>query len=184
VTDAYIVITFDSVGALTPEQAAAKLDSIAAVYSRQIYEAPVVQLMSDLVPGKPLVNHAERVMSVLTEMAYTPENKRLLWLYMRCNASGMISLYCYSRELTYQTNKPIFDAIINSLSFEDLQEAGRQNLVFTEVKGGDGSPAATPMAGGSSGRGTTVIIIGVAVAAAVVLVVMLVRRKSKAGGWS
>ncbi len=135
--DAYLVITFDSTGPLSKPESDSVLEVIAESYSTVVYDAPVVQLMSDLVPGQPKLNRAERTVSVLSEMAYNPDAMKKLWLYMKLNDRGLISLYFYSPDSTYKQNKPIFDGIVNSLSFENLKKAAEQDdLTFTSV-GGD-----------------------------------------------
>lgn len=161
ISGAYLVVTFDSTGTLDQRQSDSVLDLISRSYATEIFDAPIVQLMTDLEPGKPKINRAERAISVLSEMAYSPTSKRMLWLYMRLNQAGLITLYCYSPEATFDANKPVFDKLINSLSFENLKEAaGQQSLVFTEVKGSDqaASPS-TAFAGESGGISIYVYII-------------------------
>lgn len=135
--DAYLVVTFEATGTLTGAQADSILNGIAVSYADVVYDAPVVQLMSDLVPGKPKINRRERVVSVLSDMAFRPGAMKKLWQYMRLNDQGLISLFFYSPDSTYERNKPVFDEIVGSLSFENLKEAAQQEpLVFTEI-GGD-----------------------------------------------
>ena len=172
VADAYIVITFDSTGELSPQRADSLLTTIAGEYSKQIYEAPIVQLMSDLTPGQPKINREEKSISVLSEMAYRPENKRLLWLFMRLNDRGMISLYCYCPQKTFDQNKPLFDGIIKSLSFQGLKEAaGEEKAAFTQVKGNE-TPTATTGGGAPSGLISTTLVIVLIVAGVGVLVLV------------
>lgn len=171
VSDAYLVITFDSTGALTPLEADSMLTAIASGYSKQIFEAPIVQLMSDLTPGQPKINREEKSISVLSEMAYRPENKRYLWLFMRLNDRGIAALYFYCPEKTYDQNKPLFDGIIKSLSFQGLKEAaGEEKSTFTQVKGSE-SPT-TKIGGGSSGLGSTTLMIILAAVLALVLILV------------
>lgn len=135
--DAYLVITFDSTGPLSKPEADSILETIAVSYSTVVFEAPVVQLMSDLIPGQPKMNRDEGTVSVLSEMAYRPDAMKKLWLFMKLNDRGLISLYFYSPDSTYAQNKPIFDKIVNSLSSENLKEAAEQEkLTFTSI-GGD-----------------------------------------------
>jgi hypothetical protein len=136
--DAYMVVTFDSTGKLSQAASDSVLTSIIESYSTAVYDAPIVELMSDLVPGKPKMNRAEKTVSVLYDMAYRPDAMKKLWLYMKLSDHGLISLYLYSPDSTYVSNKPVFDQVINSLSFENLKQAARQEkAVFTEIGGGD-----------------------------------------------
>lgn len=143
--DAYLVITFDSTGELPKREADSILEAIAQSYGTDVFNAPIVELMTNLDPGKPKINYRERSVSVLSEMAYQPEAMKKLWLYMRLNDRGLISLYFYSPDSTFAGNKPIFDKILTSLSFENLNEAaGDESLTFTDI-GGDslGDPDVT-----------------------------------------
>jgi hypothetical protein len=134
--DAYLVITFDSTGQLSKAESDSVLESIGESYSTAVYDAPIVELMSDLVPGKPKMNRAEKTVSILYDMAYRPEAMKRLWLYMKLNDRGLISLYFYSPDSTFESNKPIFDQIVTSLSFENLKQAAEGGkAVFTEVGG-------------------------------------------------
>lgn len=135
--DAYLVVTFEPTGPLSQTEADSILEAIAYTYSESVYDAPIVQLMSDLVPGQPKINKAERSISVLSEMAYRPDAMKKLWLFMKLNDKGLISLYFYSPDSTYEKNKPTFNEIVESLSFENLDEASEEEQpVFTSI-GGD-----------------------------------------------
>jgi len=152
--DEYLVVTFDSTGPLSQHQSDSILQDIAESYSSDVYDAPVVQLLSDLVPGKPKMNRAQRSVSVLSEMAYRPEMMKKLWLYMRLNDRGLISLFFFSLDSTFNEHKPIFDKVVNSLSFENLKEAaGEEKPVFSSV-GGD-SIANPEVPAGQSGSEAT-----------------------------
>lgn len=132
--DAYVVVTFDSLGTMSRVESDSILTAIASGYSRDILDAPIVRTMSDLVPGKPKINLSERVVSVIVNMAHRPESRKKLWQYMRLNDVGMISLYFYSPDSLFEASKPVFDAIVKSLSFENLrQAASTDSAVFTEV---------------------------------------------------
>jgi|WetSurMetagenome_2_1015567.scaffolds.fasta_scaffold83424_2 hypothetical protein len=169
VADAYLVITFDSIGQMSPARADSFLTYTAKEYSRQIFEAPIVQLMSDLTPGQPKINREEKSLSVLSEMAYRSENKRYLWLFMRVNDRGVVSLYCYCPEKTFERNKAQLEGIIKSLSFEGLKEAaGEEKGSFTQIKGNE-NPVTTPGGGSSSGLSGSMLIIILVVAGVIVL---------------
>jgi len=136
--DAYLVVTFDSTGKLSSAEADSVLEGIAESYASSVDDAPIVQLMSDLIPGQPRINREEKAISVLSEMAYRPEAMKKLWLYMKLNDRGLISLYFYSPDSTYTQNKPVFDRIVESLSFENLKEAaGSEKATFTDIGGDD-----------------------------------------------
>ncbi len=135
--DAYLVVTFDSTGALNEEQADSVLESIAGSYSEDIDDAPIVQYMTDLVPGRPQIDRDKKAVTVLSEMAYRPDAMKKLWLYMRLNQRGLISLYFYSPDSTFERNQPVFEDIVESLSFENLQQASEEELVFTDIGGED-----------------------------------------------
>jgi hypothetical protein len=155
--DAYLVVTFDSTGFLSKAETDSVLASIADSYSTAVFDAPIVQLMSDLEPGKPKINRGNKTVSVLSELAYRPDAMKKLWLYMQLNDRGLISLYFYTPDSTYQQNKPIFDAIVTSLSFENLKEAAEgEKLVFTSI-GGDSlaDPEAGTDATGTEGAAAT-----------------------------
>lgn len=162
--DAYMVITFDETGELTKRESDSILRAIAESYSEDVYDAPLVQLMTDLVPGKPKINLSEKSVSILTDMAYRPEAMKKLWLYMKLNDRGLISLYLYSADSTFAANKKYFDNIIGSLSFENLKEAANQaNLTFTEIKGGDGSAGATSFSDDEGGFLQSRLVYGLVV---------------------
>jgi hypothetical protein len=134
--DAYLVVTFDSLGPLSEREADSALKEIASSYATQVFEAPVVQLMTDLVPGQPKIDYATKSVSILSEMAYRPGAEKKVWQFIRLNDRGIISLYFYSADSTYLQNKPLFDSMVNSLSFADLKEAaGQESLKFTAVGG-------------------------------------------------
>lgn len=178
--EAYLVIAFDSTGPLTPRQTDSVLESIAASYSAVIDDAWIVQYMSDLVPGRPQIDRTEKTVSVLSEMAYSPEAMRKLYLYMRLNSVGLISLFCYSPDSTFERNKPIFDSIIKSLSFENLKEASKEELVFTDVGGGDGSGAGfSSETGKSSGWRIIPYLVLIAVAVFLVWRIVIAPRMKK-----
>jgi len=152
--DAYLVVTFDSTGPLSQKESDSILQDIAESYATDVYDAPVVQLLSDLVPGQPKMNRAERTVSVLSEMAYRPEMMKKLWLYMKLNDRGLISLFFFSLDSTYNQNKPIFDKVVSSLSFENLKDAAEQGKpVFTSV-GGD-NPGSPDLPAGRTGSEAT-----------------------------
>jgi hypothetical protein len=141
---AYVVVTFEEVGELSNKQADSILDIIASSYADDIFEAPIVNLMSDLVPGKPKINRAKRAISFLSDMAFQGGAIKKVWQYMRLNNKGLISLYFYSPDSIYSETKPIFDGIVSSLSFENLREAAKgENLKFTDVSGGENASAGT-----------------------------------------
>jgi hypothetical protein len=131
--DAYLVVTFDSLGKLTPKEIDSVLTTIAETYSTVVEEAPIVNYMSDLKPGVPQVDRSKNAVTVISEMAYQPESMRKLWLYMRLNDRGLISLYFYSPDSTFKKNMPTFEEIVNSLSFTGLKEASAEELTFTQV---------------------------------------------------
>ena len=65
---------------------------------------------------------------------------------MKLNDRGLISFYFYSPDSTYKQNKPVFEGVVNSLTFENLKEAAKEeNVKFTSV-GGDslGDPEIDP----------------------------------------
>jgi hypothetical protein len=174
--EAYLVVTFDSTGPMTQKQSDSVLQNIAESYSTDVFDAPIVQLMSDLTPGQPKMNRAERTVSILSEMAYRPEAMKKLWLYMKLNDRGLISLYFYSPDSSYQANKPIFDKVLKSLSFKNLKEAAAQeNVVFTGV-GGDSlgrpeAPAGETGAEGAGAKGGISSIRNILLYAVVIIVV-------------
>lgn len=130
----YVVVTFDSLGTLSNRESDSILSAIASSYSRDIFDAPIVQMMTDLVPGKPRINRDQKAVSIMVDMAYNPESKKKLWQYMRLNDVGLISLYFYSPDSLFEEAKPVFDGIVSSLSFENLRQAASDaNAVFTEV---------------------------------------------------
>lgn len=134
--DAYTVVTFDSTGPLSATSADSLLTAIAKSYGKDVFTAPIVSRMSTLIPGQPVVDRAAKAVTVLSEMAFRPDAARKLWLYMRLNDKGLISLYFYSPDSTFARNKPIFDKIVRSLSFDNLrQAAGNEQVTFTEVGG-------------------------------------------------
>jgi hypothetical protein len=141
--DAYLVIRFDSTGELTRRQSDSILNEITGSFNTQVYDAPIVKMMSDLIPGQPQVNRADRVASILIDMAYRPGEFKKLWQYMQLNNRGLISLYFYSLDSTFKANKTAFESIITSLSFENLREAAKGEFRFTDI-GGDnvGEPQA------------------------------------------
>jgi len=173
--DAYLVVTFDSLGPLTQKQDDSILTTIAQTYSSVIEEAPIVNYMSDLRAGHPQIDRAKKVVSVISEMAYQPDAMRKLWLYMRLNDNGLISLYFYSPESTFKENMSTFEEIVNSLSFTGLKEASEEELTFTQV--GAGSPdegASEPSAGSEEKTGKSGNWIPYA--ALVVIVLYLIWR--------
>ena len=134
----YLVITFDSTGKLSDRESDSMLMMIARSYSKDVYNAPIVNLMTDLVPGQPKINHEQKTVSILTEMAYRPEAKKKLWQYMKFNDRGLITLYFYCPDSLYAKDKPVFDKVVQSLSFAGLREAsGQGKITFTNVKGAD-----------------------------------------------
>jgi hypothetical protein len=154
--DAYLVVTFDSTGPLSPAGSDSLLNTIAKSYGKDVFTAPIVSRMSNLTPGQPVIDRAARAVSVLTEMAYRPEAKRKLWLYMGLNDRGLISLYFYSPDSTFTRNKPTFDKILQSLSFDNLrQAAGNEQVVFTEVGGEKIEPPKTEYSDSLGETGTT-----------------------------
>jgi hypothetical protein len=188
--DAYLVITFDSLGALSPTSADSILNTIAKTYGKEVFNAPIVNYMTDLTPGQPVVDRAAKAVSVLSEMAFRPEAKRKLWLYMRLNDRGLISLYFYSPDSTFSRNKPIFEKIIKSLSFDNLrQAAGNEQVTFTDVSGEKAQAPKTPSADSlgeeatetSSGGGFIRLLLYIILAAAIVFVAFrwLIRIKKK-----
>ena len=189
--DAYVVVTFDSTGLLTQREADSVLNEISESYSDVVDDAPIVQLMSDLVPGKPVISRAEKAISVLSQMAYRPDAMKKLWLYMRLNDRGLISLYFYSPDSTYQRNKPTFDGVVSTLSFANLKEAaGQEALTFTDVGGEDvPSPQAASdigETGSSSARGIAgirniilIVVIVVVIIGLIWVFVIMPRMKKK-----
>lgn len=152
--DAYLVVTFDSLGKLTQKESDSVLTTIAKTYSSVIEEAPIVNYMSDLRPGRPQVDRAQKVVTVVSEMAYRPDALRKLWLYMRLDDSGLISMYFYSPDSTFKENMSTFEEIVNSLSFTGLKEASTEQLTFTDVGAGNpeaGVPQSSSGEGGKSG---------------------------------
>ena len=189
--DAYMVVTFDSTGPLTQQGVDSVLNQISESYAEVVDDAPIVQLMSDLVPGKPVISRAEKAISVLSRMAYRPDAMKTLWLYMRLNDRGLISLYFYSPDSTYQRNKPAFDGVVSTLSFANLKEAaGQEALTFTDI-GGDqvASPEASSdigETGSSSARGIAgirnvilIVVIVVVVIGLIWVFVIMPRMKKK-----
>jgi len=141
ISEAYLVITFEKAGPYNKHESDSVLLSIAKSYSSDVYDAPIVNYMSDLRPGRPYVDYDKRTINVLTDMAYTPESRRRLWMFMQFNDLGMISLYFYSPDSSYTANRKIFERIVNSLSFDNLREAaGRDSVTFTDVAGKVQSP--------------------------------------------
>lgn len=195
IDDAYLIITFDSVGKMTNSESDSLLDEIAQSYATDVYDAMVVEIMTELTPGRPIVDRRKKVVSVLTEMAYRAEARKKLWLYMRLNDLGLISMYFYSPDSTYDRNKPIFDSIISSLSFENLRDAaGSEQAVFSDVGGESIDPPKTEYSDeiaaerkaaekSSAGGVSPYLILGlVVVAGIVVMVVLKASRKKKQGG--
>jgi len=190
--DAYLVVTFEATGELSKRESDSILRAIGEAYATEVYDAPVVKLMSDLVPGRPKINREQKVVSVLTDMALRPDAMIKVWQYMRLNDLGLISLYFYSPDSTFQRNKPVFDQIISSLSFENLKEAAAQEqLTFTEVGGEDLSdPEVSSERSGSAGETApkdtssirTILIIAVVIIVVFGLIwnfIILPRKRKK-----
>ncbi len=132
--DAYIVITFDSTGELSKKEADSLINDIASSYAEQVYGSRVVQRMSDLVPGRPQVSLKDHTISVMIDMAYSPESKMKNWNFMKLSKTGLINLYCYSPDSSFNRNMPVFEEIVKSLSFDNLRDAaGDQELKFTDI---------------------------------------------------
>jgi hypothetical protein len=153
--DAYLVVTFDSLGPLTTKQSDSVLTTIAETYSSVIEEAPIVNYMSDLRPGHPKVDRAKKVVSVISEMAYQPEALHKLWLYMQLNDSGLISMYFYSPDSTFKQNMSTFEEIVNSLSFTGLREASSEELTFTDVGAGKQAAGTSESSSGEGGTSSS-----------------------------
>lgn len=140
VDDAFLVINFDSTGKLAKAESDSLLKAIAQSYSTDVQEAPAINLLTDFVPGKPKINLTERAVSVLNEMTMKSGTVKKLWQYIRFNDVGLITLYFYVPDSTYQKNKPVFDSIVNSMSFDNLkQAAGSDTLKFTDIGGAEDS---------------------------------------------
>ncbi len=188
---AYLVVTFDSTGKLSEKATDSILNEIARSYATDVYKAPVVSRMSDLIPGQPSIDRVRKTVSVLTEMAYRPEAKRKLWLHMRLNDAGLISLYFYCPDSTFAANRPLFEGVAQSLSFSDLRTAaGSEQAVFTDVGGDNVEPpkteysdSVTAEAGAKKGGNVaTTVLYAVIIAAVLVLVwifVLAPRMKKK-----
>ncbi|MEE9443417.1 MAG: hypothetical protein V3V99_12200 [candidate division Zixibacteria bacterium] len=132
--DAYVVIAFDSIGTLSKQEADSLLKDISNTYKQDIYKSRVVDQMSDLIPGQPRLDLNDKSITVISEMAYRPEAMKKLMMHMKLNDIGMVTLYCYSPDSTFESDKAIFDSVIASLSFENLKEAAAQEeLKFTDV---------------------------------------------------
>lgn len=195
IDDAYLIVTFDSIGKLTGSESDSLLDDIARSYATDIYDAMVVDIMTELTPGRPKVDHRKKVVSVLSQMAYRADARKKLWLYMRLSDLGLISMYFYSPDSTYNRNKPTFDSIVSSLSFENLRDAaGTEKPVFSDVGGGSVEPPKTEYsdqieaekkaaekssAGGVSPYLISVVIVGGSI---VLWLVVRVSKKKKHGG--
>lgn len=136
--DAYIVVAFDSTGELSEQEADSLLNDISNSYRQDIYKSEAVDYMSDLIPGRPRVDLQNNSITVISEMAYRPEAMIKLLMYMKLNKVGMITFYCYSPDSTFEKDRPIFDSVIASLSFENLKDAAAQEeLQFTNVGNSD-----------------------------------------------
>lgn len=132
----YFVVTYDSTGELTKRESDSILTTIGKTYSTDVFDAAVVEYMSDLVPGRPQVDLEKRTLSVLSEMAYRPEARTKMWLYLTLKNEGLLTFYFYSPDSLFERHKPLYDEVIASLSFEKLKEAAAgQSLTFTEVAG-------------------------------------------------
>jgi len=187
IDDAYLVVTFDSTGPLTDRAPDSILDHIARSYMTDISQTPAAGQMSDLAPGRPVIDRVHKAVTVLSEVALRPESRRMLRLYMRLNNIGLVSLYCYNPDSSVTKDRPTFDSIIASLSFENLREAaGSQKVVLTDV-GGDKVAAPEGGSGGSPssgimGRGLKNTLLGavvVVVAGALLWILVVAPRMKK-----
>ncbi len=183
--DAYVVVTFDSLGALSRAESDSILTAIASGYSRDLLDAPIVQTMSGLVAGKPKINRSERVVSVIVDMAHRPESKKKLWQYMRLNDVGLVSLYFYAPEAVFESRRPVFEKIVKTLSFENLRQAAAvDSAVYTEVgRGSESSNEAIDWGGGEgsiwSGSSSRYLLIAVIVIVIFGLIWNFVIRRRK-----
>ncbi len=183
--DAYLVIKFDSTGKLSDKETDSILNGIADAYATEIFEAPIVSLMSDLIPGKPRVNRNRRVVSVLADMAYRPGAVKKIWQYMQLNDRGIITFFFYSPDSTYEKNKPVFDEIVKSVSFDNLRAAAvGEELTFTDIGGENVSPPETEYSGREGNRegaqnGETDSGRNIAIAVGIVIVILVVLRMRK-----
>ncbi len=133
----YLVITFDETGELSDKEAIEFLQSMASSFAQDVSEAPSVEKLSDLSPGIPTLNRKDKSVSVLTEMAFKSDAKTQLWMYMKLNSKGLMTLYMYCPDSIYNETKPVFEKMVSSLSFDKLKEAaGTEDAKFTDVRGG------------------------------------------------
>jgi hypothetical protein len=179
--DAYLVIKFDSTGKLSEREVDSVLNGIANAYATEIFEAPIVSLMSDLIPGKPGINRNRRVVSVLTDMAYRPGVMTKIWQYMQLNDRGIITFFLYSPDSTYGKNKPVFDEIVKSISFDNLHAAAvGEELTFTDIGGENVSPPETEYSGREGDRdGKTDSGRNIPIAVGILIVILVVLRMRK-----
>ncbi len=182
----YIVITYDETGELSKNQADSVLRDIASNYASDILEAPSSARLADLTPGQPQMSTDDLTVQVLSEMAYQSNNKTKLWLYMKLHQTkGLVTFYMYCPDYLYTETQPVFEKLVSSLSFEGLKEAaGKEDVTYTDVKGGDGSKSSLLDANenGTSEEDSgymfgIYIIIGVIVVGVILVLIMKSRRK-------
>jgi hypothetical protein len=132
----YLILTVDTLGALTPEQ----IDSVVAVTSEE-FKHPVKEVSSDaFMTGSCgdsiLFDRGNGLLAVETAVQGNEASSRVNLLVMKFYPRGIANFYFYSPETEFAAALTDYRDMVMSFSTENLDQAlGRDSVKIAEPKG-------------------------------------------------
>ncbi|MFZ5981427.1 MAG: hypothetical protein ACOYVF_12440 [Candidatus Zixiibacteriota bacterium] len=132
---AYLILTLELVGDQSNKQVDSVLKDLDSIFNDGKKYFPAGDLSTDLNADVPYYNRDKRTISVMTEITGDDSTvKKNVWV-KKFYDKGIANFYFYSPDSTFQTNKALFNDILNTFQTENIETAApKEKLELAKIR--------------------------------------------------
>ncbi|MDH4156792.1 MAG: hypothetical protein OEW00_05905 [candidate division Zixibacteria bacterium] len=172
----YLFLNVDTVGELSAADIDSVLSELQEVFGAGVKYAPVGWELTDLKSSSPVYDADKKLVTILNDVVQYDQPLKKNLMVMKFYQRGIASFYFYCFDSTYERSRPVFMAIVESFSTENLEAViPQEDLKVVDVEGRDID--VHDDTGAAGGNRLLLTILFVLVAAVLVIVVAVRRRK-------
>jgi len=164
---AYVILTLDTIGDVSTIGKDSLLKYAAGALGERPQDIREADLMTNLESTAPVFDPVRKTVSIFTDVSEPGEAGKKNLLVLKFYNRGIASFYCYAPDSLFAESKPVFAAIVNSFTTENLE---------TTVAGKDVKVADLKS---RTKKRISPVVWGVAAIMAIVIIAVLVRKRKR-----
>ena len=119
----YLIVFVDTVGQLTDTQIDSVLGKWSATFGNGIKYFPVGDFLADVKSNEPIYDKDRKLFTVVNDIVANSQTIKKNLIMMKFYEKGIASFYFYAPQATFDSNKVVFQQMMDSFGSGDIQQA-------------------------------------------------------------